>query len=143
MTKEQANELIERIKTVSPNDEAKFGLMNVQQMVSHCSDQFRMLFGEMEGLLRENVDLAELREKTTRGESVQTVKGLDQVAGEGTKPGIFEEDKTILIEYLNRFNETDENFSFSFHPFFGEIGKSHWDRLVVYHLNHHLKQFGR
>ena len=143
MTELQTSQFIERIKNVTLNDEAKFGTMNVRQMICHCSDQFRMMFGEVEGLVREEVDLQELQKKIMKGESVSTVKGLDQAAGEGTAPGNFEKDKETLINYLNRFNETDENYEFSFHPFFGVINRERWERLVTHHLNHHLSQFGR
>lgn len=125
MTEEKANKLIQRILTVNLSDEAKFGQMNVQQMISHCSDQFRMMFGEVPGLIRQEVDLNELRHKAAKGETVETVKGLDQVAGEGTKPGNFEDDKKTLITYYNRFNETDDKFTFSCHPYYGEIEKKY------------------
>ncbi|WP_424351099.1 DUF1569 domain-containing protein [Lutimonas sp.] len=28
------------------------------------------------------------------------------------------------------------------HPFFGELNREEWARLVYKHLDHHLKQFG-
>jgi hypothetical protein len=117
--------------------------MNVFQMICHCADQFRMLFGEIEGLKRQEVDLNKLKEISMRNETLPTVDGLDQVAGDGTKPTEFEKDKSILITYLNRFYDTDVKYKFSFHPYYGEIDKSQWERLIIHHLNHHLNQFGR
>ena len=143
MTDEKRNELISRISSVTATDQPKFGKMNVAQMICHCADQLRMVFGEIEGLRRQQVDIAKIREMAARGESLQTVDGLDQVAGEGTMPTDLESDKQTVINYLNRFCDSDENVTLSFHPFFGEIDRAHWDRLVVYHLNHHLSQFGR
>lgn len=143
MTTERKEEFINRIRTVSNDDIAKFGQMNVFQMICHCADQFRMLFGEIEGLKRQNVDLAKLKEMAARNETLPTVEGLDQVAGGGTKPTDFSKDKETLISYLNKFAECDEIHVFSFHPYFGVMNKSHWERLVDHHLNHHLNQFGR
>lgn len=143
MTEEQKKEFLERINSVTQNDKGLFGKMNVNQMIVHCTDQIRMALGEIEGLYRQNVDMKKIREMAARGESVSTVDGLDQTAGQGTKPTEFENDKKILVEYLERFVNTGSDFSFHFHPFLGEMNKESWNRLVIYHLNHHLKQFGR
>jgi len=143
MTIEARDEFVKRILSVDKEDKAKFGQMTVFQMVCHCTDQFRMMFGEIEWLKRQNVDLVKLREMMIRKETVPTVEGLDQIAGGGTKPISLDNDKEKLILYLYRFFETEEEYKFSFHPYFGLIGKSQWDKLVVQHLNHHLSQFGR
>ena len=141
--RKEKTDFINRITQMQEDDKAKFGEMNVNQMVSHCADQFRMLFGEIEGLKREKVDLQKMREKIQRNESVQTVEGLDQVAGGGTKPVDFEKDKKTLISYIDKFSKCEEDYKFSFHPFIGEITGEHWERLVIHHLEHHLTQFGR
>ena len=62
MTIENRDEFIVRILSVSANDKPNFGKMNVFQMICHCADQFRMMFGEIDGLRRQNVDLAILKE---------------------------------------------------------------------------------
>jgi hypothetical protein len=143
MTIEKKNEFKRKILLVSADDKAKFGKMSVFQMICHCTDQFRMMFGEIEGLRRQIVDMNKIREMAIRNETVPTVDGLDQVAGDGTKPTELAKDKETLIAYLDRFFETDENCQFSFHPYYDKIDKSGWERLVVHHLNHHLDQFGR
>ncbi len=143
MTIENRDKFVERILSVSENDKALFGKMNVFQMICHCTDQFRMMFGEIEGLKRQYVDVAELRAMSMRKETVPTVDGLDQVAGEGTKPTELNKDKEILISYLDRFMETDDQYKFSFHPYFGDVNKTGWEKLIVLHLNHHLNQFGK
>ena len=71
--------------------------MTVFQMVCHCTDQFRMMFGEIEVLKRQNVDLVKLREMIAKKETVPTVEGLDQIAGGGTKPTSLDNDKEKLI----------------------------------------------
>ena len=143
MILEQQNEFIKRIELVTAEDKPLFGKMNVRQMICHCADQFRMMFGEIEGLKKQNVDLAKLKEMVARNETVPTVEGLDQAAGGGTKPTELHKDKETLIAYLNRFNITGDDYKFSFHPYYGDINKAVWERLVVHHLDHHLKQFGR
>lgn len=132
-----------RINSIDIEDSPKFGRLNVKQMICHCTDQFKMLFGEVEGLERQNVDLIKLREMTIKNETLPTVKGLDQLAGEGTKPTDFNNDKEELLKYLTKFHNCDYNSEFHFHPYFGEINADRWDKLVIHHLDHHLKQFGR
>jgi hypothetical protein len=143
MTIEKRNNFIDRILSMQPDDKAKFGQMNVSQMICHCADQFRVMFGEFKGLRRQYVNVAELVEKSKRNETVPTPDGLDQVAGGGTKPTEFENDKKLLIDFLSRFTECSEEYNFSFHPYFGVVGKEQWDRLVINHLDHHLNQFNR
>lgn len=143
MTDEIKAQFVKRISAVDKNDTAKFGRMNVNQMICHCADQFRMMFGEFPGLQRQNVDLKKLMEMTRNNETVPTVDGMDQLAGGGTKPTDLELDKKTLIEYLNKFCECSEDYKFSFHPFFGDMDKIRWERLVIHHLNHHLNQFNR
>ena len=143
MTIEKKYEFIYRIKSVTPDDKALFGRMNVFQMICHCTDQLRMLFGEIPGLRRQQVEIEKLREMTMKKETVPTPDGLDQLAGDGTKPCDLEKDKETLIAYLNKFTECDESFNFSFHPYFGDCDRARWEWLVNHHLNHHLGQFGR
>jgi hypothetical protein len=143
MTIKKCEEFSKRISEVSAEDKALFGKMNVSQMICHCTDQIRMSFGEIDGLKIQKADINEFREMAKRGETVPTVDGLNQVAGFGTKPKEFDMDKETLIAYLNKFLVTEEKYKFSFHPYFGVIDKNQWDRLMVYHLDHHLGQFGR
>lgn len=143
MTIEEKNEFVKRVNAVEQNDTAKFGRMNVNQMICHCTDQLRMALGELKGLHRENVDMAKIREMRDAGKSLPTVDGLDQVGGQGTKPTTLDNDKQILISYIEKFISCGDEFPFHFHPFMGDMNKEKWDRLVVYHLNHHLGQFGR
>ncbi len=143
MTIEDKEKFITRILSVSANDKAKFGRMNVFQMICHCADQFRMMFGEIDGLRKQTVDITRLKEMAMKKETVPTVDGLDQVAGEGTKPTELEKDKETLMTYLNRFMVVDDKYKFSFHPYFGEVNRAIWERLIIQHLNHHLNQFGR
>jgi len=102
-----------------------------------------MMFGEIKGLKRQKVDLIKLKEMAARNETVPAVEELDQVAGGGTKHAYFDNDKKLLINYLKRFIECNDDYNFSFYPYLGVIKKEHWERLVIYHLDHHFNQFSR
>ncbi len=143
MTPDQKMEFEIRINSVCEKDKPKFGQMNVNQMICHCADQLRVAFGEMKGIHKEDVDLKKLRILIAKGETVPTVDGLNQVAGQGTKPTNLADDKAVLIKYIEKFIECGDDFPFHFHPFLGEMDKKKWDNLVISHLDHHLKQFNR
>jgi len=40
------------------------------------------------------------------------------------------------------FSEFSEDHKFAEHPIFGNIDYKRWNGLSIYHLNHHLEQFG-
>jgi hypothetical protein len=143
MNREQKDEFIKRINSVEQNDKASFGKLNVNQMICHCADQLRMAFGEVEGLYRQSIDMTHIISLIAQGETVPTVDGLDQLAGQGTKPTSLENDKAILIDYIEKFVSSGDDYPFHFHPYIGEMNKEKWERLVIQHLAHHLKQFGR
>lgn len=142
MDNKKYNKLICRINLLNKFLNPKWGKMNVSQMVCHCTDQLRLLFGEIPGIQMEEVDIKEIQLMARLGKTIKTVNGLDQIMGEGTKPELFENDIITLKNYISRFVETDDDYTFHFHPYYGELDKERWDRLVVYHLDHHLKQFG-
>ena len=76
------------------------------------------------------------------GKTAPAPKGFDQVKGEGTKPVDFNEDKVTLKKYITKYAEQPGDFKFSPHPYKLDMDRNGWDNTIVYHLDHHLKQFG-
>ena len=135
------DEFIARISSVEEHARGKFGQMNAHQMLVHCADQLRLALGQIEsipGELAPDVVITMARE----GKTVPTPPGLDKVKGEGTPLTSFENDKILLIALLKEFDSSPEEAHYGDHPYFGPKGKSSWSKLVVYHLDHHLSQFG-
>ena len=56
-----------------------------------------------------------------------------------SKPTSLAKDKSDLIEYLHKFNATDDFLIM--HPVFGKMTKADWDALLFRHLKHHFTQF--
>jgi hypothetical protein len=56
------------------------------------------------------------------------------------EPGDIETLQALVEEYL-ALVQADE-LKPGVHPAFGEIGVDGWDRIHVYHFEHHLRQFG-
>lgn len=142
MTKEMLESYFLRIDNLTPDKKALFGQMNVNQMICHCTDLFRLAFGEKRAEEYGKVNPNELIEMVRLGKTPPAPKGFDQVKGEGTKPTDFQDDKVTLKNYLSIFSELPLEFKFAEHPYFGNVNRERWENLVDYHLNHHLKQFG-
>lgn len=141
MTKEKLNLYLSRIDKLTPEHKAVFGQMNVNQMICHCTDFFRMAFGEKKADEYGKVSPAEIIAKERSGQTVPAPKGFDQVKGEGTQPVSFRQDIVTLKNYITMFSGLPADFKFAEHPYFGNLNLERWDRLMDYHLNHHLKQF--
>jgi hypothetical protein len=141
-------DILERISKISGNEKAKWGKMNVHEMVVHCSDQLRMSMGLKEteyvgkpviGIVLKRLVLMGL--PIPKGKA-ETAKELKQGVG-GTKPVDLENDKAALIKLINEFNISFQNVALRKHPFFGDMNFSQWGKLVYIHTEHHLNQFNR
>lgn len=142
MTEDQTNILYQRIDNLNINQKAIWGKMNVSQMICHCADGIRMALGTKNPKVYGNISREEVIELSKAGKTVPTPEGFGQVEGDGTSPVDFESDKQLLKDLINEFSKLDEAFAFPSHAYFGTLTKERWDGLVVYHLDHHLKQFG-
>lgn len=136
------SDFIERIDRLTPDAEPAFGRMNVSQMLCHCADQLRIIGHELIIDLDTSQNLNELLALSREGKSVPTPKGLDQVRGGGTQPIDFEVDRQTLKRLIVHYAQLPTDYKCGLHPYFGEIDKDAWHRLVLYHLNYHLNQFG-
>lgn len=132
----------ERIDRLTLDHKPLFGKMNVSQMICHCADQIRMALGSKIPLEYGNVDVKEIMALAKAGKSVPAPKGLGQVEGEGTPPTDFENDKKLLKETVLEFANWKEEEPMADHAYFGPADKTRWTKMVIYHLDHHLKQFG-
>jgi len=141
MTEDQIDIFFQRIDKLTLEHKASFGLMTVNQMICHCTDQLRIVLGTMTLGDQGNVDPVEIINLAKSGRPVPTPKGIGQVEGDGTRPTNLENDKQILKKHITDFSKLPDDFDYPLHPYFGKIDKTRWTNLVVYHLNHHLGQF--
>lgn len=135
-----------RIASLSPESQAKWGKMNVNQMMCHVTDGFRMSMGERPlpdrstFLTRTLVKFLVLNVIKIPKE-VATSPGLDQMK-EGTKPGEFEDNRRALIDALDRLKNLPDDHVWAAHPRFGRMTGPEWGILGFKHIDHHLRQFG-
>ncbi len=139
------NELLTRIKQLSPGNPALWGKMNVNQMLTHCVQGLKMPTGEIKprrvpfpiniiGRLLKNKVLG-------AGDFRKNSPTAPELKISDTKD--FEKEKMRLIAAVNELYAMGEGgIKQEAHPFFGKMTQKEWGILNYKHLDHHLRQFG-
>jgi len=131
-----------RIERLAANSQPVWGKMNVGQMVVHCDLQLKLALGELKGApMKTPVGRFPIKQlalyvlPTPKG--VPTMPELrDPVTGD------WHSDREKLKTDIGRVVQKDRNQPWPVHPAFGILSSSQWGRLILSHLDHHLKQFG-
>ena len=136
-----------RLKELSPEDRARWGLMTVDQMVCHLDDSYKVALGEKKasqatGLLeRTLLKRLALQAPMQWPKGVPTRPEIEQGKG-GSVPIDFRQDLASLLSTLSRFCDELPRPCVP-HPIFGEMTAHNWMRWGYLHADHHLRQFGR
>jgi hypothetical protein len=135
---------IDRINQLRPDSLAKWGKMDVAQMLTHLQQPMRVAFGELKlkrtfiGFLLGRIAKKKLTIEEPWKRNMPTDKHYVIIDKRN-----FEEEKLKLIALVQRFPIEGKNaISKGPHPFFGPLTPAEWDALTANHLNHHLTQFG-
>lgn len=142
MKDNQIQQYFNRIDKLVFETEPLFGKMTVNQMICHCTDFYRMAKGSKKANIYGKISGEQIIRIAKSGKSAPAPDGFGQVEGDGTKPIDWERDISTLKEYILAFSKLPLNYEFAEHPYFGVIDHERWHTLSLYHLNHHLKQFG-
>lgn len=138
-------EILDRIENLAKDDKAKWGKMDVVQMLKHCQKPIKLAFGEEE-VEKPNFLMRLLIKfmKPTLYNDKPWKKGLPtarEFVIKETKG--FESEKNKLKDLVKRMSESKSYFEPSRkHPIFGEMKYWMWGQSAYKHLDHHLKQFG-
>ena len=136
-------ELVERIKSLNPENSAQWGKMNAYQMVKHCTLHEDMVLGKMKikrvfigrligGMLLKKV----LKDDRPFGKNSPTSSLLKTL----NESGDIEQQKKEWIDRLEQYaTYTAPDF---IHPFFGPMTKDQIGFFAYKHVDHHLRQFG-
>lgn len=138
------DEAIQRLNTLTPQTERKWGKMNVAQMLAHCKEAFkvplsdkkmpRMFIGRMIGWMIKS----KLYNESPWKKSLPTAPNFI-IKDERD----FEKEKQGLTELINKFYHGGvENVGKYPHPMFGSFTSEQWGKSMYKHLDHHLQQFG-
>jgi hypothetical protein len=133
--------LKQRVQSLRPDTQHKWGSMTVDQMMWHVNVPLRECMGEYTapqkpGGMMGNV-LLWLVLRVPWGRSAPTRP--DMVVKEHYD---FEEQRTRCLSLIDRFATKDLSGTFPPSGNFGPMSGVKWSRLQAKHLDHHLRQFG-
>lgn len=139
------HQILNRINNLKPETPAKWGKMNVAQMLAHCNVSYEMIYENIHP--KPNPILKFVLKLFVKGKVV-TEKPYAQ--NSPTAPAFiitdakqFEKERTRLINHINQTLENgpayfDGRESHSF----GKLNIIEWNNMLYKHLDHHLNQFG-
>jgi Protein of unknown function (DUF1569) len=137
-------EIRKRIMALSAASPRQWGEMNIQQMLVHCTTQLKMAVGEIPSRLQGPSFMRSGLGKWILFSNLPWPKGAKtpEEMNVGNNNFLFtdiEAEKRDLLNFLEKAKRQDQ---LSPHPFFGNLNRKEWTRLIYKHLDHHLKQFG-
>jgi len=133
----------ERICSLHPDSQRRWGRMTCSQMVCHLIDQLRIALGELptqpvSGIVRYPPF------KKLVINVVPWPKGRIQGPAEAftTVSSEWEKDWARLQQLLEEFGRRQAQREWAPHPMFGRMSGLLWSQLTCRHFDHHLTQFG-
>lgn len=139
------HEFIARIQSITGNEHALWGKMNLYQMLCHNTYWNSWILGKGEFVYKQEF-IGKIFGKFALRKMIRDEKPLDKNIP--TSPqfkvtrekGDLDMEKSKWIELIQTYNEYD-NPGF-IHDFFGKMSKEQIGQLVFKHTDHHLRQFG-
>jgi len=135
-------EIVERINHLSPQTQRQWGKMDVAQMLAHLQVPVGVALGTHQiranWLMKLIMPLFKkaLYDEKPWKQGLPTDKSFIMTGSARD----FEQEKSNLLELLNRF--TENKLVNEKHPLFGKLTKEQWSKATWKHIDHHLKQFG-
>lgn len=142
---EAYQEILDRIEKLDENAPAKWGKMNVNQMLVHCQKPIELSLGEaiikkpniIKRMLFKMISPALYNDKPWK-EGLPTAQ--EYVITDSYE---FETEKEKLKSKINKMSSSKTYFEPSKkHPYFGKFTADQWGKSAYKHLDHHFKQFG-
>ena len=133
-----------RIQNLSAESTRRWGKMNIEQMLLHCTMQLKLAVSEISShtqgpsFMRSGFGKWILFSAVPWPKGVATPAEMNAALAQFSLTGI-ENEKKDLLNYLEKAKGQPQLMP---HPFFGELNRQEWARLIYKHLDHHLKQFG-
>ena len=137
-------EIVDRLNNLTPGSPAKWGKMDVAQMMAHCKEAFKVPLSEKPlprifiGRIFGPFIKSKLYNEDPWKQNLPTspdfiIKG----------PRDFHTEKTNLLNLINKFYGAGPmGISKYPHPFFGKFTPEQWGQSMFKHIDHHLSQFG-
>lgn len=137
-------EISGRIQKLSDTNTQLWGKMDTHQMLIHCATQLKLALGEIPYKQQGPSFMRSKLGKWLLFSNIPWPKGAETPAEMNTELASFsqtdmENGKRELLSYLEKVSLETQLKS---HPFFGDLSRKEWGRLIYKHFDHHLKQFG-
>lgn len=137
--------ILTRISKLTATTPAKWGKMNVGQMMAHCTVPYEQIFGENTDrpplLMRLMVQLFFKKGIVNDVPYKQNLPTAPSFVKAETYD--FEREKSRLINYIKNVEKMgEEAFEGMKSNSLGTLKAIEWNNLLYKHLDHHLKQFG-
>jgi hypothetical protein len=138
-------EILNRLENLDETSKAKWGKMNVNQMLVHCQKPIELSLGEssikkpnfIKRMVFKMISPALYNDKPWK-EGLPTAQ--EYVI---TDNYTFETEKKKLKSKIESMGSSRAYFEPSKkHPYFGVFTADQWGKSAYKHLDHHLKQFG-
>ena len=137
----------QRIASLTPNSQRQWGMMTVDQMLCHTTDQIRLALGQKPATETASwfnrtiaIRIALLLPSIPKGIATPADMAQDK-GGLGTHPTTFVDDHALLLTTLDTFISKPDGFVFAAHPGYGPLSRNQYGRFIYQHLDHHLRQF--
>lgn len=144
--KEVTEEVINRINTLTTHSKAKWGKMNVSQMLAHCNIQYETIY-ESNKFPKPNGFVRLMLRLFVKGKVVgsKPYKKNGRTAPyfviDGKKD--FNAEKERLIDYLEKTQVLGVDHLLDRDAgSFGKLKVQEWSNFFYKHIDHHLQQFG-
>ncbi len=138
------DELISRINTINEGSTAKWGKMNVYQMLKHCTLYDEWVLGKNKPVYKQ-VFIGRLFGKIALKDFIGDEKPLKRNVGTLSNLKVTVANGDVELEKAKWINLVKEFESFSnpdfIHSFFGKMTKEQIGYLGYKHTDHHLRQF--
>ena len=136
-------DLLRRVGSLRPDSRARWGKMEVAQMLAHAQRPLEVATGELvlrRGLV--GILFGKLAKKKLAGPEPfkQGLPTAPQFVVRDARD--FERERARLVELVQAFQRRGTQGLAKEHPFFGPMTSADWDLLQWKHLDHHLRQFG-
>ncbi len=142
---ENRRKLVERISSLTGNEQPSWGKMTLDQMVSHLvqagSFPFKAELPDKSTFAARTFIKPLLLHVLPMPKDVKIPAGFDQQAS-GRKPEDLEADKQALIASIEKLGTLPVDHTCENHPMLGKMSAKQWAMLAHKHIDHHLKQFG-
>jgi hypothetical protein len=138
------DQLKQRIASLSPEKNPKWGSMHVAQMLAHVNVQFQMAEGAFPSQSAPVRFIMRLLVKPiVVGPKPYKKNSPTAGAFKVSETQDFEEQKQALLNHLDQLVERGAaHYEGAASPSFGKMTAKEWDILFYKHLDHHLQQFG-